>query len=538
MKVLAKSSPRRRGIFSLFALLLLVAWSARSEENLLIPPGPVRSLEHPSTYEPHGDTITVELSQYAGYAGLVLANGGLEPTENSLFYKNYHFKVRLTLSEEESWPALNSGKMAASATTVDVLAAYGKHFNVIVPALISFSRGADGIVLQSDVKEIGDLAGKTVVVPQFTESDFFMRYLANKNALAISMRKDLQSSPSPDKLNLVFTARVDDTTKVFGDGLKRGKNEVAGCVGWAPMTTDLVQNSKGKAYIKTTNRNQLIIADILVVNRGFAQKHPDMVRGLVHGLLEGNRLVDEVKKGKSDGAELDLLAKAFTTDPKDAYDRDSMNEELRKVDLSNYSLNKAFFEDKMPRGGSFNGIYQEAVRCYGKGLIDAETDTSVFVDTKYLDEIGKKPEFASQKISIEPNPGPIPNNWSEVVRQNVRFVFARNEYTRIDENFGENRSNLEFISNFVRMSPGSLLKLTGHLDDSYAKAKGKKWAKESAPLADAESLRRAETIKKILVESYGLDPNQIKAHGKGWNKPLGSDPAQNRRVEVQIFSLE
>ena len=102
--------------------------------------------QKPATYHPDGDTITVEISQYAGYAGLVLANGGLDATENSFFYKNYHFKVKFTLSEEESWPALNSGKMAASATTVDVLAAYGKQFNVIVPALISFSRGSDQVV--------------------------------------------------------------------------------------------------------------------------------------------------------------------------------------------------------------------------------------------------------------------------------------------------------------------------------------------------------------------------------------------------------
>jgi hypothetical protein len=37
------------------------------------------------------------------------------------------------------------------------------------------------------------------------------------------------------------------------------------------------------------------------------------------------------------------------------------------------------------------------------------------------------------------------------------------------------------------------------------------------------------------VESYGLDPNQIETDGKGWKEPLGSDPAQNRRVEVQVF---
>jgi NitT/TauT family transport system substrate-binding protein len=536
--ILAKFRPRRKTMFFLSALSLLISWSARAEENLLLPPSRVPTLEHPAAYEPDGDTITVELSQYAGYAGLVLANGGLEPTENSFFFKNYHFKVKFTLSEEESWPALNSGKMAASATTVDVLAAYGKQFNVIVPALISFSRGADGIVLQSDVKDIRDLAGKTVVVSKFTESDFFMRYLADKNGLLINMRQDLRDPPDPNKLNLVFAARVDDTTKVFEASLRRGKNELAGCVGWAPMTTDLVQKSKGRAYIETTNRNQLIIADILVVNRGFAEKHPEMVKGLVHGLLEGNRLVDEVKKGKSGGAALDLLAKAFTTDPKDAYDRDSMRGELGKVDLSNYPLNSAFFEDKMPLGGSFDGIYQEAVRCYGKELIDTEVDPSIFVDQKYLKEIGKIPEFAHQVSSIGAIPGPIPNKLASVVRKNVRFVFDRNQYDQIDPNAGDNRSNLEFIGKFVRVSPGSLLKLIGHIDDTNAKAQGKDWAKKYSPLAVNESLKRAATIKKILVENYALDPSQIETDGKGWNEPLGSDPEQNRRVEVQIFSLE
>jgi hypothetical protein len=43
---------------------------------------------------------------------------------------------------------------------------------------------------------------KTVIVSKLTASDFFMRYLANKNGLAISMRKDLQIPPSLDKLNL------------------------------------------------------------------------------------------------------------------------------------------------------------------------------------------------------------------------------------------------------------------------------------------------------------------------------------------------
>ena len=526
--------------FCLLATLFwccIVAISARAADTVFIAPGRVPQLPTPSPYEPEGDTIVIELSQYAGYAGLILANGGLEPSENSFFYKNYHFKVHFTMSEEESWPTLNAGKLAASATTVDVLAAYGKQFHVVVPALISFSRGSDGVVLQTGIKDIRDLAGKTVVVSKFTESDFFMRYLADKNGLGIHMLNGLNDTASTDKLNLIFTARVDDTTQVFEESLGRQKQQLAGCVGWEPMTIDLVQNSKGKAYIKTTNRNQLIIADILVVNRGFAEKHPDMVKGLVQGLLEGNKKVNEIKAGKEGGTELDLLAKAFTTDPKDAYDRDSIREELSKVDLSNYPSNQAFFQDKMPLGGSFAGIYDEAVKCYGD-LVDADTDSADFVDTKALNSLGSLPQFASEKISIDPSPGPISNKRARVVWKNVRFVFGRNQYSQIDNTEGENAANLNFISKFVRLSPGSLLKLTGHLDDSNAKAQGKEWAAEYAPLAVTQSLKRAETIKEMLVKGSGLDANQIQTDGKGWSEPLGTDPEQNRSVEVQIFTLE
>ena len=99
-------------------------------------------------YQPKDNTVDVELSEYAGYAGFIAANGGLAPSENSLFFKKFGFKVAIRLSEEESWPALNTGKMAASATTADVLAIYGKQFQVIVPAQIGYSRGADGVVVR------------------------------------------------------------------------------------------------------------------------------------------------------------------------------------------------------------------------------------------------------------------------------------------------------------------------------------------------------------------------------------------------------
>ena len=62
----------------------------------------------------------IDMSEYAGYGGLIVANGGLAPNPESIFAKQYGFQVRLTLSEEEGWSKLNNGRIAASVTTVSV----------------------------------------------------------------------------------------------------------------------------------------------------------------------------------------------------------------------------------------------------------------------------------------------------------------------------------------------------------------------------------------------------------------------------------
>jgi NitT/TauT family transport system substrate-binding protein len=135
----------------------------------------VPRLKAAAAYEVKDNTVDVDISEYAGYAGLIVANGGLAPNENSVFFKDHGFKVRLTLSEEDSWSGLNSGRMAASVTTADVLPLYGQQLQAVVPALIGFSRGADGIVVRANIKTLNDLKGKTLATAQFNEADFLIR---------------------------------------------------------------------------------------------------------------------------------------------------------------------------------------------------------------------------------------------------------------------------------------------------------------------------------------------------------------------------
>jgi NitT/TauT family transport system substrate-binding protein len=489
-------------------------------------------LAAPATYQPKDNTVDVELSEYAGYAGLIAANDGLEPGTNSVFFKKHGFKVRIKLSEEESWSALNRGKMAASATTVDVLGVYGKQFQVVVPAQIGFSRGADGVVVRSDLKRINALKGKVLATAQFTEADFFIRYLAQEAGLGIRTLANLTETPDPESLNLVFCQDAFAAGDVFLRDLKEGANRLAGCVTWAPKTTEVATQSEGKAHILTTSLNLLVVADILVVNKGFAQQYTNMVAGLVDGLLEGNRMVRD-----NPATHLDVIAKAFK------WDRDQAKAELARVHLSNLPENLAFFSGSIDSAGSFGGIYQSAVYSYGSQFVKDPIDSDRFVDLKHLKALEQSGAFREQKVAIKPirASSAAAVEGDPILSKDIRFLFEANS-AALDQSREDNLGNLDVIKKMLQVSPGSVVLLRGHVDNAkveeFRKTGGESYLRTMALRAIELSKNRANEIKRLLIERHKIEAARIDVIGRGWEEALGTDSEKNRRVEVQWFMLE
>jgi NitT/TauT family transport system substrate-binding protein len=492
----------------------------------------VPKLSPPAPFQFKDNIVPIEISEYAGYAGLIAANGGLEPTENSYFFKNHGFKVRLTVSEDENWSELNEGKLAASVTTVDVLAAYGRQLHAVVPGQIGFSRGADGVVVRSDIKRINQLKGKTIATAQFTEVDFFIRYLAQEAGLPIHPLGSLDATPHPDRLNLVYTEDGFGAGDLFLTDIKSGKNRLAGCVTWEPKVSEVVEGSGGQAHVLTTNRNLLIIADVLIVHRGFAQEQPKVVQGLVQGLLEGNRMVRDQPE-----SHLDVVARAFKWSRADA------KSELANVHLSNLPENLAFFSGAIDAAGSFGGIYQSAVLAYGSDLIKDPPDPGRFADLTALQAVEKAGIFKDQKVAIAPirTGGGTSVEADPLLSKDIRFFFEPNSAS-LDQANQENIRNLESIKRLLQVSPGSTLLLRGHVDNAkvaeFRKMGGEAYVRTQALKAMELSKNRASEIRKLLIERYNLDPKRLDVVGRGWEEPAGPNSDLNRRVEVHWFTVE
>lgn len=488
-------------------------------------------LPPPAAYVPKDNTVDLELSEYAGYAGIVVANGGLEPSENSYFFRKHGFKVRISLSEEESWPALNAGRIGVSATTVDVITAHCRNFSVTAPVQIGFSRGADGLVVRKEIRRINDLRGKTLVTSQFTEADFFIRYLTQEAGIGVNLLASPGDAPVADKVNLLFAADAFAAGDLFLKDLQAGGKLLAGCVTWAPKTTEVVEASEGKAQLLTTNKNLLIIADILVVNKGFAAANPKIVAGLVDGVLEGNRLVRDQQ-----AAHLDTVAKAFK------WTREDAREELAKVHLSNLPENLAFYSGTIDSAGSFSGIFSSAMLAYGS-LIDQPTDADKYMDASHLQALQAAGAYAEQRVAIAPirSSGGGAIEGDPLLTKDIRFLFEPNSST-LQMNNMENMSNLESIRRLLQVSPGSTILLRGHVDNAliekFREQGGETFVRQMALKAMELSKNRANEIRRVLIERLKVDSARLETIGRGWEEPAGREAEFNRRVEVQWFTVE
>jgi NitT/TauT family transport system substrate-binding protein len=402
----------------------------------------------------------------------------------------------------------------------------------VVPVQISFSRGADMIVVDQGITSVNQLAGKVVAGSEFNESEFFLRYLAQEAGLNVTPLRDLDAKPQPNEIGVVFYDDAFTACDAYKYELLSGKNRLNGCAGWTPNTDEVIDASQGKAKMLVSNKNLLVIADILAVNKGFADANPKMVQGIVEGLLEGNRQLAEHPEQY-----LSVVAKAFK------WKDDEAKDELAHVHLANLPENLAFFNGTIDAAGSFSGIYSSSVLAYGDRLKNP-VDGERFMDMQYLQALQKAGKFADQVVSIAPirtgNAQPLEGD--PLLKKDIRFYFEPNS-AALDATATDNQGFLDTIKQFLQVSPGSEVLLRGHVDNArieeFRQQGGEDLVKSMALKAMELSKERADAVRQALLKKYpAIDAKRIEIVGRGWEEPAGTDSNLNRRVEVQWFTLE
>lgn len=485
-------------------------------------------------WDANAKVVQFPINIWIGWLPIVAANHGFAPNDESIFAKKYGFKVNLKLIDDPvaARDTYVSGQAPILWGTLDMIALFAPELmkdSRTAPRVyqqVDWSSGGDGIVVRSNVASVKDLRGKTIVYAQNSPSQYFINNLL------------LNAGIQPNEVKHKFTATAFEAAAAFV-----ADPTLQGCVSWAPDIYTIPEKVKGTRILTTTADANKLIADVWAVRADFARDHPEIVEGLVAGIFEGMRsLQDETTKS----AALQWLAEGY-----------GMNVEQTKgmvndAHSTNFAENKDFFMNANSPS-NFERTWKNITFVYRElGLIGTPNRFDEVMDFSVLKKLDEKGTFADQKAALASSFAPTSfqkvSAEKPILTQTIRINFFPNSAnlyepqhedtgavvpnTLYDPNVG---ATIEKVARLVGQFERAVIAVVGHTDSSM---KGKVPYEAVAKL----SQDRANAVKDALIKKYNFDPNKFVVSGKAWDQPADpADPqnqALNRRVEISVYAPE
>jgi NitT/TauT family transport system substrate-binding protein len=481
--------------------------------------------------------IEFPINVWPGWAPIIVANAGLDASDDSVFAKKYGFYVHLSVVDDpvKARDLFAAGQSHVLWGTLDMIALFAPELakdSRTVPVVcqqIDWSAGGDGIVARGEIHNINDLRAsggkrKKIVLAQNSPSHYLIMSLL------------IDAGIDPGDIDFKWAADAPSAAKIFVQD-----PSYDAFVGWSPDIYNVSEKLKGTRLVLTTGTANHLIADVWAVRNDFYRDHPREVAGLVQGIFDG---MDTVRKDPKLAAR--ALAKAFSLPEEDCIKMVGNDGGIAEGDahLTNYRENAKFFLDPF-NPANFEVVWNSASTIYKSlGTIGSAVPASkvkakdvlaglseTYKDVRDLSQPTFKPD-ALMKMTPEAGAG-------QVLTKAVMISFEPNKSVLNAEYDNTIPGTLEEIG-----------KLAGRFGNAYIIIEGNTDASKRgivpADLVRALSYDRADAVRKSIMEKYKFDPNKFKVVGNGWDNPLPNctDPSnaehnkKNRRVEVKVFPLE
>lgn len=479
--------------------------------------------------------VDFPINVWIGWLPIVAANHGFSPNEESIFYKNYGFKVNLKLIDDPvvARDAFAAGESHVLWGTLDMMVLFAPELmkdSRTAPRIVQqvdWSNGGDGIVVRGDIASAKDLKGKTVVYAQNSPSQYFLNNLL------------LNSGVQPAEVNHKYTASAFEAAAAFVSD-----SSIDACVSWAPDIYNIPDRVPGTRILTSTAEANKLIADVWAVRADFAKDHPDIVEGLVAGIFQGmEALADPTFKARA----FQWMAEGygFAVDEVQAMEADAHS--------TNFAENKNFFLNQN-EPANFERTWKNITFVYRElGLLGAATRFDEVMDFSFLQKLDGKNLFADQKD--EYRTAFVPTTYRKlqaeapILTQTIRINFYPNSANILEPEHDDAgnpvtgtlydptvEASLERVARLAGQYERAVIAVVGHTDASM-RGMGVRFED-----VQKLSLERAESVKQSLIDKYKFEPNKFAVEGEGWNVP--ADPEQpdnhalNRRVEISVYPPE
>lgn len=485
--------------------------------------------------------VKFPINVWPGWAPIIVANNGMEPNDDSIFFKEYGFYLELSIVDDpvRARDLYASGHTHVLWGTLDMFALYAPELckdpriSPRIPMQIDFSAGGDGIVVRNNIRSINDLGvlnsgqKNKVLLAQNSTSQYFLMYLLIEGTVDLNC------------IEFCYTADAPSAAKLFVND-----KSYSAFVGWSPDIYNVSEYDQNSRVMLTTSRANQVVADVWGVRGDFNRDHPDIVIGLVEGILKGT---EEVRRNPAKAA--DALSKAFSIPVADCEAMIGKDGGISTGDahLVNYRENEKFFMSPN-NPNNFEAIWTRASKIYkALGYIQQEVSVSVVKETAPLMKIANNwcdsTDLSQKVFNFKDKFANLENSDNQVLVKTVRIQFRPGKWD-LDSTYDTKlAASMEEIGQLAGAFGSAAIVIEGHADASN---------KGTVPedLVNELSFNRAKSVTDALVEKYKFNPKQFKIVGKGWSVPLPGTENQsdsdegkanrklNRRVEIKVYPLE
>jgi NitT/TauT family transport system substrate-binding protein len=481
--------------------------------------------------------VEFPINVWPGWAPIIVANQGMEPNDQSVFFKKHGFYVHLSIVDDpvKARDLFASGQSHILWGTLDMIALFAPELvkdTRTVPVVcqqIDFSAGGDGVVARGEIRSINDFRNtggrkKKVVLAQNSPSHYLIMSLL------------IDAGIDPGDIDFKWSADAPSAAKIFVTD-----PSYDAFVGWSPDIYNVTDKLKGSRLVVTTGTANHLIADVWAVRNDFYRDHPEIVTGLVQGIFDG---MDSVRKDPGNAAR--ALATAFSLPEADCKNMVGKDGGITEGDahLTNYRENSKFFLDPF-NPANFEVVWNSASTIYNSLHTIATTVPPAKVKAANIlaamSEANKDVRDLSQP-TFKPN---------ALVNMSAEAGTGQILTKAVMISFEPNKSvlNAEY-DNTIPATLEEIGKLSGRFGNAYIIIEGNTDASRKGivptDLVRQLSYDRADAVRKAIMDKYKFDPNKFKVVGNGWDNPLpgATDPSnaesnkKNRRVEVKVFPLE
>src|SRR5436190_623052 len=214
------------------------------------------------------------INVWPGWAPIIVANQGMEPNDQSVFFKKFGFYVHLAIVDDpvKARDLFASGQSHILWGTLDMIALFAPELvkdSRTVPVVcqqIDFSAGGDGVVARGDIHSINDFRHsqgkkKKVVLAQNSPSHYLIMSLL------------IDAGIDPGDIDFKWSADAPSAAKIFVTD-----PTFDAFVGWSPDIYNVTDKLKGSRLVVTTGTANHLVADVWAVrNDSFHPANFDVV---------------------------------------------------------------------------------------------------------------------------------------------------------------------------------------------------------------------------------------------------------------------